>query len=187
MWELDHREGWAPKSWCFQTVVLEKTLESQLDSKEIKRVSPKGNEPWVFIGGLMLKLKLQYLGYLVQRTNPLEKTLMLGKSEGKRRTGQQKMSWLDVITNFLDMSLGQFGEIVKDGEAWCVEVPGVAQSRTWLSTWTMTSILVWMPFLSFSSLLTLAGAFCTVLNKNRSDGHPRLVPDVRGKLFECWI
>ena len=65
----------------------------------------------------MLKLKLQYLGYLVQRTNPLEKTLMLGKSEGKRRTGQQKMSWLDVITNFLDMSLGQFGEIVKDGEA----------------------------------------------------------------------
>ena len=65
----------------------------------------------------MLKLKLQYLGSLVQRTNPREKTLMLGKSEGKRRTGQQKMSWLDVITNFLDMSLGQFGEIVKDGEA----------------------------------------------------------------------
>ena len=77
----------------------------------------------------MLKLKRWYLGYLVQRTNPLEKTLMLGKIEGKRRTGQQKMSWLDVITNFLDMSLSKFGEIVKDGEAWCVEVPGVAQSR----------------------------------------------------------
>ena len=90
----------------------------------------------------MLKLKLWYLGYLVQRTNPLAKTLILGRIEGKRRTAQQKMSWLDVITNFLDMSLSKFGEIVKDGEAWCVEVPEVAQSWMGLNNWTMTSILV---------------------------------------------
>ena len=84
----------------------------------------------MFSERLMLKLKLWYLGYLVQRTNSLETTLMLGKIEGKRRMGQQRMSWLDIITNFLNMSLSKLGEIVKDGEAWCVEVPGVAQSQT---------------------------------------------------------
>ena len=79
MWELDHQEGWAPKNWCFQTLVLEKTLESPVDSKEIKPVNRKGNQPWIFIGGLMLKLKLQYFGQLMQRANSLEKTLILGK------------------------------------------------------------------------------------------------------------
>ena len=90
MWELDHKESWALKNWCFWAVVLEKTLESSLDCKEIKPVNPKGNQPWICIGGLMLKLKHQYFGHLIQRTDSLEKTLMLRKTEGRRR-GQQRM------------------------------------------------------------------------------------------------
>ena len=89
MWELDQKEGWGPKNWCFQIVVLEKTLESPLDCKEIKPVNPKGNQPWIFIGRLMLKLKLQYFEHLTWRANPLDKTLMLGKIEGKRRELQR--------------------------------------------------------------------------------------------------
>ena len=91
MWEMDHKEGWALKNWCFLNVVLEKTLESSVDSKEIKPVNPKGNQSWISLEGLMLKLKLQYFGHLMWRTNSLEKTLMLGKIEGKR--GPQRMRW----------------------------------------------------------------------------------------------
>ena len=89
MWELDYKESWTPKSWCFWTVVLEKTLESPLDCKEILPVHPKGDQPWVFIGWLMLKLKLQYVGHLMWRTDSLEKTLMLGKIEGGRGRGHR--------------------------------------------------------------------------------------------------
>ena len=87
MWELDYKESWVSKNWCFWTVVLEKTLESLLDSKEIKPVNPKGNKPEYSLKGLMLKLKLQHFGHLMQRTDSLEKTLMLGKTEGMRRRG----------------------------------------------------------------------------------------------------
>ena len=87
MWELDCKEGWAPKNWCFRTVVLEKTLESPLDCKEIKLVSPKGNQPWIFIG--RTELNLQSFGHLMQRASLLEKILMLGKIEGKRRRGDR--------------------------------------------------------------------------------------------------
>ena len=94
MWELDHKEGWASKNWCFWTVVLEKTLESPLDSKEIKSVSPKGNQPWIFIGRteaeVLLKLKLQYFDHLMQSADSLEKTLILGKIESNRRKGVAK-------------------------------------------------------------------------------------------------
>ena len=83
-WELDYKESWAPKNWCFWTMVLEKTLESPLDCKEIQPVSPKGNQFWIFIG-YMLKLKLQYFGHLMWRNDSLEKTLMLGKIEGDDR------------------------------------------------------------------------------------------------------
>ena len=93
MWELDYKESWAPKNWCFWTVVLEKTLESPLDCREIKPISPKGNQSWIFIRRLVLKLKLQYFGHLIQRTDSLEKTLMLGKIEGRRRREWQKMRW----------------------------------------------------------------------------------------------
>ena len=91
MWELDHKEGWIPKNWCFWTVVLEKTLESPLDSKEIKPVNPKEINSEYSLEGLVLKLKLQYFGYLMWRADSLEKALMLGKIEGKRRSGQQRM------------------------------------------------------------------------------------------------
>ena len=95
MWELDHKESWAPKNWCFWTVVLEKTLESPLDCKEIlKEISPEYS-----LEGLMLKLKLQYFGHLMWRTDSVEKTPMLGKIEAWRRRGQQRMRWLDGISN----------------------------------------------------------------------------------------
>ena len=102
MWELDYKESWAPKNWCIWTVVLEKTLESSLDCKEIQSVRPKGNQSWIFIEGLRLKLKFQYFGHLMWRTDSLEKTLMLGKIEGGRRW--QRMRWLDGITDSVDVS-----------------------------------------------------------------------------------
>ena len=95
-------KGWASKNRCFQTVVLEKTLEGALDCKQIKPVNPKGNQPWPFIKGLILKLKLQNFDHLMQRTDSLEKTLMLGKIEGKRRRGRQRMRWLDSITDSIN-------------------------------------------------------------------------------------
>ena len=91
MWELDHKEGWAQKNWCFWTVVLEKTLESPLDSKEIKPVNPKEISIEYSLEGLILKLKFQYLGYLMRRTDSLEKHLMLGKTESRKRRGRQRM------------------------------------------------------------------------------------------------
>ena len=94
MWELDCEESWAPKNWCFWTVVLEKTLESPLDCKEIQPVHPEGNQSWMFIGRTDLKLKLQYFGHLMLRAKSLEKTLMLGKIEGRRRRRRwQRIRW----------------------------------------------------------------------------------------------
>ena len=104
MWELDHKESWELKDLCFQTVMLEKTLENPLDCNEIKPVNPRGNQSWIFTGRTDAKAEVRYFGDLMWRADSLEKTLMLGKLEGRRRRGWQRMRWLDGNADLMDMS-----------------------------------------------------------------------------------
>ena len=141
MWELDHKQGWALKSWCFWTVVLEKTFESPLNYKEIQPIHSKLNQSWIFIGRTDAEAEASVVCLLMQRADSLEKTLMLGKIEGRRRRDHQRMRWLDGIADSVDMSLSKLQDMVKDRGAWRSAVHGVAKSWTWLSNWMMTAVI----------------------------------------------
>ena len=137
MWELDCEESWALRNWCFWTVVLDKTLESPLDCKEIQPVHPKGNQSWIFIGRTDAEGETPILWPPdAKKWLTGKDILMLGKIEGSRKRWQQRMRWLDGITNLMGMYLSQLQVLVMDRKTWHAAVNVVAKTQTWLSAWT---------------------------------------------------
>ena len=140
VWETDHREGWEPRDWCFWTVVMENTLLTvPWTTRRLNQLNLKESNSEYSLEGLMLKLKLQYFGQPMRRVNSIEKILMLGKTEGKRRLWQ-RLRQLDSITDSMDRNLSKLQEIVKDWESWCAVVCGITKSWTWLSNRTTIKI-----------------------------------------------
>ena len=166
IWELDHKTGWAPKNWCFWTVVLEKTLETLLDSKEIKAVNPKGNQPWIFIGRTVAEAEAPIIWPPNAKSWLTEKDPDAGK-DWRQEKGTTEDKILDGITDSKDMSLSSLWKMVKDRESWCVAVHSVTKNLTQLSNRTTTNLLegrgtipaVWA--IAMCCVRLALGTFCT--------------------------